>query len=122
VGAIVSQRGNSSFNKVCYETDAGPDPDGESTICFLTIKPLDTPLGQGQPQLLALIDFNRHLFAKPRFDGHDVRRSTGPATRGFSTPTCLPSSVSLRRISNRRNRRQPVAPDSSRVSRTPSYF
>ncbi len=53
------------------------DPDGEPTIAFLTIRELSTPLGRhGHPQLLALIDYRRHVFAKPSFDGHDPRRST----------------------------------------------
>lgn len=51
--------------------------DDRPTISFLTIAQTDTPLGQnGHPQLLALIDYQRHVFAKPRFDGHDVRQST----------------------------------------------
>ena len=54
-----------------------PDPDGEPTITFLTICDIDTPLGRGgHPQLLALIDYRRHIHAKQRIVGHDVRRST----------------------------------------------
>ncbi len=65
------------FSQGCYETESGPTEGGNPTICFLTIRDLDTPLGRhGHPQLLALIDHRRHVFAKPRFDGHDVRRST----------------------------------------------
>jgi catechol 2,3-dioxygenase-like lactoylglutathione lyase family enzyme len=57
--------------------ESNPDPEEEATITFLTIADVDTPLGRnGHPQLLALIDFRRHAFAKGRFDGHDVRRST----------------------------------------------
>ena len=53
------------------------DPDGAPTISFLTICETDTPLGRGgHPQLLALIDYRRHIHARPRFTGHDVRRST----------------------------------------------
>ena len=53
------------------------NPDGEPTITFLTICNTDTPLGRGgHPQLLALIDYRRHIYAKQRFVGHDVRRST----------------------------------------------
>ena len=53
------------------------DPDEDATITFLTIVDTDTPLGRnGHPQMLALIDFRRHQFAKSRFDGNDVRRST----------------------------------------------
>ncbi|HNO79803.1 MAG TPA: VOC family protein [Phycisphaerae bacterium] len=65
------------FSEGCYETQDGPTEGGEPTICFLTIREIDTPLGRhGHPQLLALIDHRRHVFARPRFDGHDVRRST----------------------------------------------
>lgn len=53
------------------------DPDGDPTISFLTIAEIDTPLGRnGHPQLLALIDYHRHIHAKPRFSGHDVATST----------------------------------------------
>ena len=53
--------------------DSNPNP----TICFLKICELDSPLGKnGHPQLLALIDYRRHVHAIPRFDGHEVRRST----------------------------------------------
>jgi catechol 2,3-dioxygenase len=65
------------FSESCHESEAGPTDGGEPTICFLSIREIDTPLGRhGHPQLLALIDHRRHVFAKPRFDGHDVRRST----------------------------------------------
>ena len=54
-----------------------PDVDGEPTIAFLTIRELDTLLGRhGHPQLLALIDYQRHVFAKGRFDGYDPSKST----------------------------------------------
>ncbi|APZ91801.1 VOC family protein [Fuerstiella marisgermanici] len=53
------------------------DPDGEPTITFLTICETDTPLGRGgHPQLLALIDYRRHVHAKKRLVGHDVTQST----------------------------------------------
>ena len=53
------------------------DPAGEPTITFLTICDTDTPLGRGgHPQMLALIDYRRHIHAKQRIVGHDVRRST----------------------------------------------
>ena len=53
------------------------DPEGEPTITFLTICDTDTPLGHGgHPQLLALIDYKRHVYAKERFVGHDASRST----------------------------------------------
>ena len=61
----------------CYESGPDPDPNGQPTIAFLTIRQTDTPLGgHGHPQMLALIDFRRHIFVKGRFDGHDPRRST----------------------------------------------
>ena len=54
-----------------------PDPNGEPTISFLTINSPDTPMtANGHPQLLALIDYQRHVFAKGRILGHDVTRST----------------------------------------------
>ena len=65
------------LSEACHETGPEPDADGEPTIAFLTIKGVDTPLGRhGHPQLLALIDFQRHVFAKGRFDGHEPTRST----------------------------------------------
>ena len=64
------------LSQACHERGPEPDPDGEPTIAFLTIQHTDTPLGRhGHPQLLALIDFQRHIFAKGRFDGLDSRRS-----------------------------------------------
>ena len=54
-----------------------PDPDGDPTITFLTICETDTPLGrEGHPQLLAMIDYRRHIHARRRFTGHDVTQST----------------------------------------------
>jgi catechol 2,3-dioxygenase-like lactoylglutathione lyase family enzyme len=65
------------LSEACHESGPEPDPDGEPTIAFLTIQQADTPLGRhGHPQLLALIDFQRHVFAKERFDGHEPSRST----------------------------------------------
>ncbi len=53
------------------------DPNGKPTITFLTICDTDTPLGRGgHPQLLALIDYRRHVHARKRFVGHDATRST----------------------------------------------
>ena len=63
------------FSQSCHETEIGSN-DGEPTICFLSIKPLDSPLGKHHPQLLALIDHTRHLAATKRFKGHDVNQST----------------------------------------------
>ncbi len=63
-------------SEVSLETPEA-DPDGEPTITFLTVCQTDTPLGRGgHPQLLALIDFRRHVYAKARVTGHDVSRST----------------------------------------------
>ena len=46
-----------------------PNPQGEPTICFLQISKSNSPLSvNGHPQLLALIDYKRHVFAK-RFTG-----------------------------------------------------
>lgn len=65
------------FSESCHENGAEPEPDGEPTITFLTIKDIDTPLGRhGHPQLLALIDHRRHVFARARLVGHEVTRST----------------------------------------------
>ena len=65
------------LSEACHESGPEPDPVGEPTIAFLTIKQLGTPLGvHGHPQLLVLIDFRRHVFAKQRFEGHDPARST----------------------------------------------
>ena len=64
------------LSQACHEHGLEPDPEGEPTIAFLTIKELDTPLGRhGHPQLLALIDYRRHAFAKG-FDGHEPSKST----------------------------------------------
>jgi catechol 2,3-dioxygenase-like lactoylglutathione lyase family enzyme len=65
------------LSQACYESGPSADPEGEPTIAFLIIRQADTPLGtHAQSQLLALIDFQRHVFVKGRFDGHDHRRST----------------------------------------------
>ena len=51
-------------------------PDTEPTIVFLTVKELDSPLGRGgHPQLLALIDAERHVFTRERYAGLDHGRS-----------------------------------------------
>ncbi len=64
-------------HEACHENGAVADPAGKPTISFLTIAPTDTPLGRhGHPQFLVLIDYPRHVFAKNRFDGHDVKQST----------------------------------------------
>ena len=65
------------LSQACHTRGLEADPEGEPTIAFLTIGALDTPLGRGgHPQILALIDYQRHVFARPRFDGHEPRRST----------------------------------------------
>jgi len=69
--------GFSLHSQSCHEHGPEADPAGVPTIVFLVIQPADTPLGRhGHPVLLALIDYQRHVFARPRFDGQDVRRST----------------------------------------------
>lgn len=62
-------------SELSLETET-PDPDGEPTISFLTVRELTTPLGPTHPQLLVLIDYKRHIHAKRRFIGHDVSKST----------------------------------------------
>ena len=65
------------LGEACHETGPEPDAGGKPTIAFLTIKPVDSPLGRhGHPQLLALIDYQRHVFAREQFDGHEPTRST----------------------------------------------
>jgi len=60
------------LSEACHETGPEPDAEGKPTIAFLTVQALDTPLGRhGHPQLLALIDFRRHIFAKGNFLGHE---------------------------------------------------
>lgn len=57
--------------------EAVADPDGEPTITFLTICETNTPLALGgHPQLMALIDYRRHIHARRRFVGHDISQST----------------------------------------------
>jgi catechol 2,3-dioxygenase-like lactoylglutathione lyase family enzyme len=51
-------------------------PEEEPTIIFLTIAPLDTPLGKTHPQLLALIDPARHTPVHGRFESPAARTST----------------------------------------------
>jgi len=65
------------LSESCHEMGADADPDGEPTITFLVVRDEDTPLGRnGHPQLLVLIDHQRHIFARQRLVGHDVSRST----------------------------------------------
>lgn len=64
-------------SQASHESGREPDPEGEPTIAFLTIRRVDTPLGRGgHPQLLVLIDVRRHAFARERFRGAEPRRST----------------------------------------------
>lgn len=64
------------FELFSQSRHAGDGDEGEPTICFLTINPLDPPFGNKHPQLLVLIDFRQHLAATKRFSGHDVKTST----------------------------------------------
>ena len=65
------------LSQACHETGMEPDPEGDPTIAFLVIQQTETPLGRnGHPQLFALIDYRRHVFAKARFIGHDPATST----------------------------------------------
>ena len=65
------------MSEACHETGWEPDPEGEPTIAFLTIKALDTPLGRhGHPQLFVLIDYQRHVFAKGHFEEPEPTKST----------------------------------------------
>ena len=62
------------FKEECHEKESVSAPTGEPTISFLTIQPLDTPLGRhSHPQTLVLIDFHRHASSRP---GHDATAST----------------------------------------------
>lgn len=73
----ISTLGFPLHSEACSTGDAEQDQYGEATITFLVIAETDTPLGRDKhPQILALIDYKRHIYAKHRFDGHDVRRST----------------------------------------------
>ena len=72
----VSVLGFPIFSEASLEVAGFDDPNGEPTISFLTIANLDTPLGPLHPQLLVLIDYQRHANAKKRLTGHDVKQST----------------------------------------------
>ena len=59
------------------EENTSEDPDGHPTIVFLTIADTNSPLGQnGHPQMLVLIDYQRHIFARQRLSGHDIKSTT----------------------------------------------
>ena len=60
-----------------HEQNTIEDPEGRPTIVFLTIADTDSPLGKnGHPQLLVLIDYQRHIFARQRLSGHNIKSTT----------------------------------------------
>ena len=60
----------------CHEKGPKVEKRGKPTISFLTVGPLESPLGKhGHPLLLVLIDYRRHYSAKDRFKGHEPSRS-----------------------------------------------
>jgi len=62
----ISVLGFPLHSEVCSTGQADQDPNEEATITFLTIAETDTPLGRDKhPQLLVLIDYQRHVHAKP---------------------------------------------------------
>lgn len=63
-------------SEICLEQVDAADPEGDATISFLTIRELQTPIGPLHPQLLVLIDYQRHAFARERFTGHNLTTST----------------------------------------------
>ena len=61
----------------CMPGDDDPREDDRPTIVFLVIGNSPTPLSRGNhPQLLALIDPARHLLARGKFTGVEVKTST----------------------------------------------
>ncbi|MEM7230083.1 MAG: VOC family protein [Planctomycetota bacterium] len=63
-------------SEACHDVSEIATPGGEPTICFLVVRESTSPLGRhGHPELLVLIDRERHVFAK-RFTGHNVAHST----------------------------------------------
>lgn len=73
----ISVLGFPLHSEACSTGEEEQSSNEEATITFLIIAETDTPLGRDRhPQMLVLIDYQRHVHAKPRFDGHDVRRST----------------------------------------------
>ena len=73
----VSVLGFPLHSESCLTGESDQAINSESTITFLKIAETNTPLGRDKhPQLLVLIDYKRHVHAKSRFEGHDVRRST----------------------------------------------
>lgn len=68
--------GFSVLREISMETETAV-PGGEPTISFLKLLECDTPLGRHlHPQMLVLIDYQRHVYARERFTGHDVGKST----------------------------------------------
>lgn len=66
--------GFSIHREASFPVNEEATSDGEPTISFLSVKELDTPLGQnGHPLMLALIDHRRHSSGRP---GHDSKTST----------------------------------------------
>ena len=64
------------LQEISMETETAV-PGGEPTISFLRLRECDTPLGRHlHPQMLVLIDYQRHVYARERFTGHDVGKST----------------------------------------------
>lgn len=64
-------------NRELSMENSDPVQGGVPTIVFLTIAELDTPLGRnGHPPMLVLIDYQRHVYARSRFHGHEVGAST----------------------------------------------
>jgi len=64
------------LREISMETETAV-PGGEPTISFLKLQDCDTPLGRHlHPQMLVLIDYQRHVYARERFTGHEVGKST----------------------------------------------
>ena len=63
------------YSESCHENSYQAE-EGDPTIVFLTIGPLAEPFGKQHPQLLVLIDYQRHKSARERFVGHRVNEST----------------------------------------------
>ena len=73
----VSVMGFSLQSEACHDQGTEATPGGKPTISFLVMRESTTPLGRhGHPEMLVLIDYRRHVFAKARFKGHDIDRST----------------------------------------------
>ena len=65
------------LDESCHESEDDPAKTGAPTITFLVIADAETPLGRnGHPQLLAIIDYNRHAASKKNFEAVSKRTST----------------------------------------------